>query len=165
MGKVLGEQKATHLNTLWFADLRRGDSIELVDAPFGRIFLSVDVDVYKPESFRIAALLGAEVGICSQYIDIEDYNREMILAGAWQEAQQNCMYVLSSTNLEGHIIGPCETSEDLSGFIKRGRKPEGIYEILSADKRKRAYEKFPLLSSLNVKLYDNNREQLWGGGR
>ena len=159
-GRVAGEQQATHLNTAWFGDLQRSPEINIIDTPFARLFLCVDIDIFKPEVLRMAALLSAEIVISSQYIKESDFNAAMVLAGAWQEAQQNCLYVLNSTNCGSHIIGPCAVSDDLSGFLAGGEAP--VYAQLSAAKRQEAYDEFPVFRSLNRKLYDNHRQELQG---
>lgn len=159
-GKLAGEQKGTHLNTYLFNDLKRGSGINVIDTPFGRIFLCVDVDIYKPEVIRIAALSGADIVICSQFINAPDYSEEMILAGPWQEAQQNCLYILSSTNHGGNIIGPCSSTEDLSGYLARGSINDNIYSSLSPEKKKEAYRSFPVFDSLNNELYNKHLKEL-----
>ncbi len=159
-GRVAGEQQATHLNTAWFGDLERSPEIKVIDTPFARLFLCVDIDIFKPEALRIAALLGAEIVVSSQYIRESDFNEAMVLAGAWQESQQNCLYVLNSTNCGGHIIGPCAVTDDLSGFLARGEAP--LYAQLSAAKRQEAYNEFPVFKSLNLELYQHHRQELQG---
>lgn len=164
-GNVIGEQKATHLNRAWFDGLKRGSEINIIGTPFGKLFLCPDVDIYKPEVLRIATLLGAEIVVSSQYIAEEDFNEAMILAGAWQQAQQNCLYIIHSTNITGNIIGPCNVVEDLSGFMARTvfKKDEletSLSAELSAEKRKKAYAAFPVFKSLNLKLYKNHFREL-----
>ena len=159
-GRVAGTQRATHLNQAWFAELHRSSQIGIIDTPFARLFLCVDIDIYKPEVLRIATLLGAEIVVSSQYIKEGDFNAAMVLAGAWQQAQQNCLYVINSTNVGGHIIGPCTVADDLSGFLAGGEAP--LSGQLSAAKRQEAYNEFPVFKSLNLKLYQNHRQELQG---
>ncbi|CAA7602663.1 Carbon-nitrogen hydrolase [Acididesulfobacillus acetoxydans] len=160
-GNLIGEQKATHLNSAWFGDLQRSSEIRLIDTPFAKLFLCVDIDIYKPEVLRIAALLGAEIVVSSQYIAEEDFNEAMILAGAWQQAQQNCLYVIHSTNITGNIIGPCAAVQDLSGFITRTETRTPLYAELSAKNRQQAYTAFPVFKGLNLQLYQNHLKELW----
>lgn len=157
-GNVLGEQFGTHLNMDLFSDLRRASGINMIKTPIGKVFLCVDVDIYKPEVLRIAALSGAEIVICSQYIAPKDYSEEMILAGPWQEAQQNSLFILDSTNQGGNIIGPCNVTDDLTGYLARGN--ENIYSILDFEKRSAAMKNFPVFSSLNIKLYNKHKKEL-----
>jgi predicted amidohydrolase len=159
-GSIIGEQKGTHLNIDWFSDLKRATEINIIETPFGLIFLCVDVDIYKPEVIRIAALSGAEIIICSQFINSKDYSEEMILAGPWQEAQQNCLYILDSTNHGGNIIGPCNVTNDLTGYLARGGFKDNIYSTLDSEKRIAAYESFPVFKSLNKNLYNRHNNML-----
>lgn len=155
-GTIIGEQKGTHLNIKWFSDLKRAAEINVIETPIGLIFLCVDVDIYKPEVIRIAALSGAEILICSQFINSKDYSEEMILAGPWQEAQQNCLFILDSTNHGGNIIGPCNVTDDLTGYLARGGIKDNIYSTLDSEKRNAAYENFPVFKSLNKSLYNKH---------
>lgn len=159
-GSVIGEQIATHLNNRYFGDLKRASEINIIKTSIGVIFLCVDVDIYKPEVIRIAALSGAEIIICSQFIDSKDISEEMILAGPWQEAQQNCLYILDSNNHGGNIIGPCNVTDDLSGYLARGGVKDNIYSTLDPEKRKAAYERFPIFKSLNRNLYNKHKKEL-----
>lgn len=159
-GKVLGEQKGTHLNKEWFCGLKRASEIYVIETPIGLVFLCVDVDIYKPEVIRIAALLGAEIVICSQYINSKDYSEAMILSGAWQEAQQNCLYIIDSTNYGGNIIGPCNVTDDLTGYMARGSLNDNIHSTLDYEKRNTAIESFPIFKSLNKNLYNKHLNEL-----
>ncbi len=159
-GNIVYEQKATHLNQSWFSELRRGNEIEIVKTQFGNVFLCADVDIYKPEVLRIAALMEADIVISCQYIKEDHYSHQMILSGAWQQAQQNCLYVVSSTNIKSSIIGPCETVNDLSGFIKEPTDNYPIIGEMSMSKRANAYDKFAIFNSLNHGLYKNHIKEL-----
>jgi hypothetical protein len=159
-GEVALEQQATHLNRSWAGDLRRGDEITVAETSFGKVALCPDVDVYKGEVVRIAALQGAEVLVSVQVIQAQDYSREMVLAGAWQQAQQNCLFVLSTSNLHGCILGPCETATDGSGFLAEISGTTPLQAELSAEKRLAAYKTFPVFKSLNPRLYRNHLEEL-----
>ena len=159
-GHRLLEQKATHLNPSWSGDLQRSDEITLAATDFGKVALCPDVDIYKGEVLRIAALQGAEIVISVQVIPERDYSREMILAGAWQQAQQNCLYLLNANNLNASIIGPCETTSDHSGFLAEISDRYPLQAELSAEKRLAAYRTFPVFKSLNPRLYRNHLEEL-----
>jgi hypothetical protein len=159
-GRLLLEQAATHLNRSWAGDLRRGDEIALAATDFGKIALVPDVDVYKGEVLRIAALQGAEIAVSVQVIPERDYSREMILAGAWQQAQQNCLYLLNASNLNASLIGPCDTTADHSGFLAGISDRYPLQAELSAEKRLAAYRSFPVFKSLNPRLYRNHLEEL-----
>ncbi len=153
-GRIIGRQRACHLNTSCFAELKRDSNINIIETPFAKIFLCPDVDIYKPEVIRAAVFMGAELVVSVQYIDPNRYNDSMIMAGPWQNAQQNCIYILNAHNLGGDIIGPVEASQDLTGFICRMSNLESeISAILSSSVRDRAYQNFPIFKTMNVDLY------------
>jgi hypothetical protein len=152
-GSLACEQRATHLNPAWTDGLLRGIEVSVCDNPFGRLALIVDIDVYKPEVARIAAMQGAEIAICSQVIFAQDYRRELILAGVWQEAQQNSLFALHTNNLTSAILGPCEATTDNSGFLAGLTGELPITDTLPADKRLAAYQNFPVFKSLNPAVY------------
>ena len=159
-GQVVLEQKATHLNRSWAGDLQRGNEIRVAETPFGKVALCVDVDVYKAEVLRITALQGAEIVVSVQVIHTLDFTNEMILAGAWQQAQQNCLFILNTNNINGSIIGPCETAGDLSGFLTPISNEYPLQAQLSAGGRAAAYRDFPIFKSLNPPLYRRHIDEL-----
>jgi len=161
-GTLVLEQRATHLNRAWAGDLRRADTIVLADTPFGRLALVPDVDVYKGEVLRIAALQGAEVAVCVQVLPPQDYSEAMVLAGAWQQAQQNCLYIVSVSDQHACLLGPCDTASDHSGFLTHPGDPLPQRAELSAEKRLAAYKTFPVFQSLNPRLYRNHLDELCG---
>lgn len=153
-GKIIGVQKACHFNKESFPGLKRDSNLNIIDTTLARVFLCVDVDIYKPELVRAAVFSGAEIIISVQYIQKYRYNESMVLAGAWQNAQQNCVYIINAHNFGGNIIGPCETSKDLSGFInKMGNESDFISANLSSKARDKAYDSFPIFKTLNTDLY------------
>lgn len=159
-GKVVGVQKACHINKENFPELIRDSNLNIIETPFARVFLCADVDIYKPELVRAAVFSGAEIIISVQYIQGNRCNESMVLAGAWQNAQQNCVYIINAHNFGGNIIGPCETSEDLSGFIKRmGSEANSISANLSSKARDKAYDSFPIFKTLNTDLYQKAFKQ------
>ena len=153
-GETKGEQNAVHLGKI-FKNLTRGIDINIIETPFAKVFLCVDIDIYKPEVIRAAALLGAELIISMQYINEEDFCESMILSGAWQEAQQNCIYIVNTSNIESFITGPCETVSDLSGVIGKS-KESSLYCELDKKLRDEAYNKFPVFDSFNIDFYNKN---------
>jgi hypothetical protein len=159
-GQWVLEQAATHRNPSWAGDVQRGEEIRIAETPFGRVALCPDVDIYKGEVARIAALQGAEIMVSCQIIPSEDACRELILAGAWQQAQQNCLYVLNTTPFDAAIIGPCETTPDHSGFLAGPTAVRPIQAELSAEKRAAAYQSFPIFKSLNPAAYRRHLDEL-----
>ncbi len=157
-GEIISISKGTHLNMTLFKDLKRGEDINVISTPFGKFFLCVDVDIYKPEVLRIATSMGAEVVISSQVLKREHYSKEMVLAGPWQEAQQNCIFVVNVTNIYSSIIGPCKATVDNSGFLSCGKKV--ISAELIAKDLQYAYTDFPIYKSFNYALYRNHGREL-----
>lgn len=159
-GEIIGSQKACHLNKENFPEVNRDSNLNIIDTPFAKVFLCVDVDIYKPEVIRAAVLSGAEIVISVQYIQKNRYNESMVLAGAWQNAQQNCVYVINAHNYGGNIIGPCEASEDRSGFIRRmDAQSNYMFAKLSSKTRSQAYDNFPIFNTLNTELYRKTFKQ------
>lgn len=153
-GDVIGVQRAIHKNISNFPSIKRDSKINIIDTPFAIVFLCVDIDIYRPEVIRAAVALGAEVIVSIQYIEEKRYNEAMILAGAWQNAQQNCVYIVNAHNFGGDIIGPCETASDFSGFIKRmDTHSDHICAKLSRKAREKAYKNFPIFKTLNTEWY------------
>jgi hypothetical protein len=159
-GRLAVEQPATHLNPSWTDGLRRGTELHVHSTPFGKVALLPDVDVYKPEVARIAALQGAEIVICSQVIFVQDYRFDLVLAGVWQEAQQNCLFALHTNNLTSAILGPCEVTVDHSGFLAGLTSELPISAQLSAEKRLAVYRNFPVFKSLNPAVYREYQREL-----
>jgi hypothetical protein len=90
----------------------------------------------------------------------EDPRRELILAGAWQQAQQNCLYLLTTNPYEAAIIGPCEVVEDHSGFLTPISNQYPLQAELSEEKRAAAYRSFPIFKSMNPALYRHHAREL-----
>lgn len=116
-GKPLGIQKATHLNILYQDVMAADRTISLFDTAFGRLFLCVDVDVFYPEVMRAAALKGADIAICSQFIELYDFNLSRIMSGCWDMAQQNQLMVAAAVNQSACVCMPCPATADESGFV------------------------------------------------
>lgn len=116
-GKVLGAQKAVFakVGESW----PQGGELEVISTEFGGIMLCVDVDAYHPEVGRIGLDMGAQIIICNQYIEPEDYNSGMVLTGVWNMAQANKVYVLAVCNMYHCVCGPAEMTPKGNGFVAR----------------------------------------------
>lgn len=115
-GKVLGAQKALHINTLDRIGKRSG-VIDIVSTPFGGVFLCVDVDIYHPEIPRIAASMGAHFIFCSQRIHHGDYSSNMVLTGPWNAAQAAGVYVVATSGDYNCICAPLPLTKHEDGFV------------------------------------------------
>jgi len=115
-GAVLGAQKNIFRNT----DLpgsKRSNTIEVVGTEFGGVYLCVDVDIFRPETVRIAVSMGAQFVICSMQISMADYNSGMVVAGPWNAAQSNHVYTVSVGNAFRCICAPRALTKNNDGFL------------------------------------------------
>ena len=96
-GSPLAAQRATHLNLDYRGRLRRDDSIEVFDTPFGKIALLVDVDINMPQVPRAAVLSGAEILIASQFVQLFDFFEEMRYAMSSTAAKKRAFFRVSRT--------------------------------------------------------------------
>lgn len=115
-GKVLGAQKALHVNPLSRVG-KRSSSIEVLRSEFGGIFLCVDVDIYHPEVARIAAGMGAQIIVCSQRLAGGDYNSSMVFTGVWNAAQSGIAYVVAACNEFNCVCAPLKLTRHGDGFL------------------------------------------------
>lgn len=157
-GKVVGAQRATHLNASAKAGMKRSSSITVYSTEFGGIFLCVDVDIYHPEVVRIAAEMGAQYVICVQQMTRNDYSTQMVLTGIWNAAQSNNIYAIAVSNQFHCICAPLSITQSGDGFVARPTMKTPLARTLNADnlagcKRRRL---------LNRKLYAVHRSELIG---
>ena len=125
-GEVLGAQRAIHLNLDYRGIFYRDNEVSLIETPFGKVALLVDVDVNKPQVARAAVAGGANLLLSTQYIHIFDFFEDRITCGAVNAAHSNRVAVASASNHGGIIIDG--SGEVLSGFS----------------------EDYPLISTINI---------------
>ena len=113
-GKVIGAQRAIHLNLDYRGVFHRDDSVSTIDTPFGKIALIVDVDINKPQVVKSAVANGAELLLSMQYIHLFDFFEDRISCGAVNAAQSNKVSVVSASNHGGIIIN--SSGKTVSGF-------------------------------------------------
>lgn len=160
-GELIGVQHATHVHRTHFPDVKRDTDLLFLSTPWGfPVFLAVDVDIYKPELLRIAARAGVKLVIAHQYIEPARANVAMIDAGAWQQAQQNCIYVAQTSNMGSHLIAPCQITRDLSGYVATCGVGEDVYGVYRPAELAIAYQAFRVFDSLNPPLYTRYAAQL-----
>lgn len=116
-GEPVGIQCAVNLNRSLAGELRADHAVKLFETPLGRIALCVDADINHPDYCRRARMLGADLLICSQYIDAYDYSAARAWAGEWNQAQANSMVVVNVSNLLCSVCAPCRLTPDNSGFL------------------------------------------------
>jgi predicted amidohydrolase len=103
--QMLGVSCATHLNMDLRGHFRRGDSIEPIETPFGRIVLLVDTDIYFPQVARAAVEAGAQLLLSSQFIAPFDFFEDRIQYGAVNAALSNGVPVVSVIDGGACIVG------------------------------------------------------------
>lgn len=156
-GKVLGAQKCLFWNTDTRA-AKRSTSLEILSTVFGGLFLCVDVDVFRPEVPRIAASMGASIMICSQQISMADYNSGMVVAGPWNAAQTNPMYVAAVSNAFHCVCAPRSLTKRDDGFLVSPSLKLPMTAHLDA----RELAALPPRFCLSRKLYAVHRGELVG---
>jgi len=156
-GKVLGLQKGMFLHN---RDLftERGDTVEVINTDFGAISLCVDVDIYRPEVPRIAASMGAQILICSQYIAPADFHNGKVISGIWSASQGNLLYAVDVCNAFNCICAPRALTQNGDGFLSPPSARLPMSARLSANALSALPEKF----RLNRKLYAYHRAELTG---
>ncbi|MEG2174529.1 MAG: hypothetical protein RR135_03460 [Oscillospiraceae bacterium] len=102
-GTPLGAQQAIHLNLDYRGRFHRADAIEPFDTPFGRVALLVDIDVNLPQVSRAAAVAGAELLLCSQFIQPYDFFEDRVRTGALSAACSNGLALAGAIGAGGII--------------------------------------------------------------
>jgi predicted amidohydrolase len=158
-GEFVGKQSAICLNTRYLEKFKKENKLKLIETRMGKIFLAVDVDIYRPEIIRLAAFRGCDLIISSQYFHNNDFSIERVLFGAWSESQANCKFVVNSTNFKSSIISPCELTKDRSGFTASSEFGD-VYGEIDMLKTEMIYRNFPVFDTMNPLLYSNNYREL-----
>ena len=154
-GKVLGAQKASYLNLAWRQGKRSAQLVP-IRTEFGSIFLCVDVDIYHPEVSRLVEAMGTQIVICSQYIQVGDYNTGMVINGVWSAAQSCSMFVVGVSNQYNCVCAPRRMTENDDGFIVAPRVKMPVTAQIQAENLAR----MPLRGSLSRRFYTEHREDL-----
>jgi hypothetical protein len=156
-GKVLGAQKCV----FWNAENRgnkRSVTLEAIATEFGGITLAVDVDIFRPEIPRVAATMGAQIVICSQYISMADFNGGMVVSGVWNAAQSNVLYAIGVSNAYHCVCAPRELTRNRDGFMVTPNLRLPMSMKISADD----LAMVPARPSLNRRFFALHRDELVG---
>lgn len=114
-GEVLGVQRATHLNLgLREHNFFRDDQIQVLDTPFGKTALLVDVDINMPQVARAAVMGGATLLISSQFIQIYDFFEDRIRYGILNAARSNGVPIIAAAGLGGVVADV--NGDEMAGF-------------------------------------------------
>ena len=157
-GKVLGAQKALFGSPVFKSSAKRSALLELFSTEFGRIFLCVDVDVYRPEVSKIAANMGAQIIIGAQSVTRGDYSSHMVLTGAWNAAQLAGAYVVTVCNQFNCVCAPIQLSPAREGFLN----PPNLKLPMTAHFSTDRLADFRRPKPLTRKLYALHRDELIG---
>ncbi len=164
-GDLCAAQRQTHLSReerlLGFS---RGEDLVLFDCGSLKAGIASGTDAYHPEVSRIFALQGADLVIHTGALPGAANCRRQA-AGMWAQVQQNHFWAVEAQlygDLCGRffggeccIIGPCEVTADLSGFLCRAAvsSPAATAELDEAA-RQRLRHTYPILSLLNPEAYE-----------
>lgn len=103
-GEIAGVQRACHLNIDYRGVFRRDDELSVIDTPFGKLALLVDVDANMPQVACEAVRQGATLLIQSQFVQLYDFFEERVLHSALNAALTNQVAVLSTVSGGGMLI-------------------------------------------------------------
>ena len=131
--------------------------------------LIIGNDARHPEVGRIFSLRGADILLhCGASETC--FNNWPQVAGMWAQVQQNQFWVVEAqlnANIAGRvfgassaIIGPCEITPDLSGYLARGSPETPLIDAeLDEEARKQQIEKYPLLKLRNPAAYSELKKE------
>jgi len=166
-GAICASQRQTHLSRDERAmGLSRGTELPLFQIDGMAAGLVVSTDARHPEVGRILSLQGADILIHTGALETNPSNTVQQRAGMWAQVQQNQCWVVEAQlhtetgdftfSGECAVIGPCEVTADLSGYLARG--PAGVSAVsaeLPEIKRIELKKRFNLLHQLNPEAYLN----------
>ena len=116
-GEIMGVQAAAHINLDYRDKIANGDSLDIIETPFGNFFLAVDTDIYHPEIVKIASSLGADIIIASRHINSYSYMPQGPFIGSENAAITGNICVFDVTNEGGILFTPkltfCEKKNTL----------------------------------------------------
>lgn len=175
-GSVIGSGRKVHL----FPRERReglspGSEFEVFETEIGRVSLPICMDATYFETYRLAALLGAEI-VAAPVADVdpEGYNYWKHLRGAWPRVQENPVYAVQST-LVGDFLGepmsgktsifaPMELTLNGDGILAQCAEPTGpglAVADLDLEALARFREEHPVFSRLNLEIIRNYVPQVY----
>lgn len=163
-GEICGRQRQTHLSReARDLGLNRGEELHLFDCYGMKTGLIVGTDARHPEVGRILALEGADL-VAHAGALAAGRDRRIQPAGIWAQVQQNQFWAVEaqlkrslggrSFGAECAVIGPCEVTPGLTGYLDREAddRPFAVAELVEDD-RKKVKEDYPLLGLLHPEAY------------
>lgn len=117
-GKLCGAQRALFLSPANQVIYQTAGNLALFDTPYGKVFLCVDSDIYRPEVQRHARLSGCQIVVCAQWFDPDEaYHDNKLFTGGWGAAQTNNFFVACANNHNAAVCAPFLTTVDNTGFL------------------------------------------------
>lgn len=163
-GEICGSQRQTHLNREERQlGLSRGIELAPVSIEGLSAGIVIGTDCRHPETGRILALQGADVLLHPGSMEA-GFNCWPQAAGMWAQVQQNQCWAVEAQlcaaignrkfAAESAIIGPCEITDGLSGYLARAAVgTPAVTAALDQEARGKIKESFPILDLLNPKAY------------
>ncbi|MCL6580154.1 MAG: hypothetical protein K6U08_00835 [Firmicutes bacterium] len=103
-GSLVGWQRKLHLfPTERDEGFVPGRQLRVFETGIGRIALPICMDATYFETYRLAALLGAEI-VAAPVANMEEYNYWKLLRGAWPRVQETPVFAVQST-IVGEFLG------------------------------------------------------------
>ncbi len=164
-GRLIGAQPKVHLFPRERTEgLSPGEDLTVFETAVGRLSLPVCMDATYFETYRLAALLGAEM-LGAPVANAEPYNCWKLLRGAWPRVQETPVYAVQST-LVGEFLGqelsgraavfaPHELTPAGDGVLASSAQPTGpglAVADLDLDALARFREEHPVFPRLNLAL-------------
>lgn len=163
-GNIIAVQQQTHLTREEReCGLVRGSELNLFNLGGMKAGLVIGNDARHPEVGRIFALRGADIIIHCGALE-STLTCWPQVAGIWAQVQQNQFWAVEAQlcgRLAGRsfgaapiVHGPCEITQDKSGFLARGY-PQSTFAAADLDEaaRKTLKQQYPLLELLNPAAY------------
>ncbi len=134
-GNLVGTQSKLHLFPRERAEgLVPGTRFEVFDTSVGRLALPICMDATYFETYRLAALLGAQV-VAAPVSNVEPYHYWKLLRGAWPRVQETPVYAVQSTIVgdflgdpmtgKASIFAPAELTPARDGILAQCPEPVG----------------------------------------
>ncbi|MEW5785022.1 MAG: nitrilase-related carbon-nitrogen hydrolase [Bacillota bacterium] len=163
-GEICGSQRQTHLNREERQlGLSRGTELALFSIEGISAGIISGTDCRHPETGRILALQGADILLHPGAMEA-GFNCWAQAAGVWAQVQQNQFWAVEaqlcaaiagrSFAAESAVIGPCEATPALSGYLARGgAAAPAVSAALDQEARAKIKKSLPMLELLNPKAY------------
>jgi predicted amidohydrolase len=163
-GNLCCRQRQSHLTREEkVLGLHRGEDLIIFSLGDLKAALMSGNDFRHPEVGRILGLLGVDIIFCSGAMK-RGYNCWSQAAGVWAQVQQNQFWAVEAQlglkiidcdfGAGSAVIGPCEITPGLSGYLARGYPQSPLISAeLDETARHRLKNDYPILELLNPVAY------------